>query len=224
MIKRLETKVSSAELSVEFMKNRLQNKHKEEIADLLIGHRGTIRDLKNYHATNLAEEKKKLRQQLCIEHRRHNSLYNEVLDYCQDARVATKAGNMSRSLSSKRIKQLKAWQSKCLEMEIVKDELVNQQRSIIVMEQRLKEYSEVISDQRKQIDSIKPTIIAKQWVKNKGKKGGHMEWTVQCDKLVIELLANRVPPTSIQASILAMARSFFHEHDIVRELPTTEIP
>ena len=87
------------------------------------------------------------------------------------------------------------------------------------MERRLKEYSEVISDQRKQIDSIKPTIIAKQWVKNKGKKGGHMEWTVQCDKLVIELLANRVPPTSIQASILAMARSFFHEQDIVRELP-----
>jgi hypothetical protein len=23
----------------------------------------------------------------------------------------------------------------------------------------------------------------------------HMEWTVQCNKLVIELLANRVPPT-----------------------------
>ena len=46
-----------------------------------------------------------------------------------------------------------------------------------------------------------------------------MEWTVQCDKLVMELLANRVPPTSIQASILAMARSFFHGHDIVRELP-----
>jgi hypothetical protein len=46
-----------------------------------------------------------------------------------------------------------------------------------------------------------------------------MEWTVQCNKLVIELLANRVPPTSIQASILAVARSFFHGHDIVRELP-----
>ena len=46
-----------------------------------------------------------------------------------------------------------------------------------------------------------------------------MEWTVQCKKLVIKLLANRVPPTSIQASILAMARSFFHGHDIVHELP-----
>ena len=52
-------------------------------------------------------------------------------------------------------------------MEIVKDELVDQQWSIIVMEQRLEEYSEVIRDQRKLIDSFKPTIIAKQWVKKK---------------------------------------------------------
>jgi hypothetical protein len=63
-----------------------------------------------------------------------------------------------------------------------------------------------------------PTI-AKQWAKNKDKKGRHMEWMIQCNKLVIELLANRVPPNSIQASILAMVRSFFHGHDIVRELP-----
>ena len=68
MIKRLEIKVSSAELSVEYMQNRLQNEHKEAIADLVIGHRGSIRDLKYCHVTNLAEEKKKLRQQLCIEH------------------------------------------------------------------------------------------------------------------------------------------------------------
>ena len=111
MMKRLKTKVSSAELSVECMQNRLQNKHKEAIADLVIGHQGSIRDLKYYHATNLAKEKKKLCQQLCIEHQRHNSLYNEVLDYRQDAKVATKAGNMSRSLSSKRLQQLKSWQS-----------------------------------------------------------------------------------------------------------------
>ncbi len=52
-------------------------------------------------------------------------------------------------------------------MEIVKDELVDQQWSIIVMEQRLEEYSEVIRDQRKQIHSITPSIIAKQWVKKK---------------------------------------------------------
>ena len=38
MIKHLKTKVSSAELSVEYMQNRLQDEHKEAIADLVIGH------------------------------------------------------------------------------------------------------------------------------------------------------------------------------------------
>jgi bisphosphoglycerate-dependent phosphoglycerate mutase len=86
MIKCLETKVSLAELSLEFMQNQLQKEHKEAITDLVIGHRGSIRDLKYCHVTNLAKEKKKLHQQLCIEHQRHNSLYNEVLDSRHDTR------------------------------------------------------------------------------------------------------------------------------------------
>ncbi len=66
-IKRLETKLALAELSVEFMQNRLENEHKEAIADLVITHRGNIRDLKYDHANKLAGEKKKVHQQLCIE-------------------------------------------------------------------------------------------------------------------------------------------------------------
>lgn len=46
-----------------------------------------------------------------------------------------------------------------------------------------------------------------------------MEWTVEVDKLVMELLVNQVPPTSIQACILVMARSLSPGRDIVRELP-----
>jgi len=34
----------------------LQNEHKEAIADLVIGHRGSIRDLKYCHVTNGEEE------------------------------------------------------------------------------------------------------------------------------------------------------------------------
>ena len=87
------------------------------------------------------------------------------------------------------------------------------------MEQRLEEYSAIIRTQEDTISSMTTPTIAKQWVKNKDKKGRHMEWTVQCDKLVIKLHTNRVPPTSIQASILVMVTSFFHGHDIVRKLP-----
>ena len=61
--------------------------------------------------------------------------------------------------------------------------------------------------------------IGKRWVKIQDKRGGHMEWTVELDKLVMELLANRCPPTYIQACILVMARSLSPGHDVVRELP-----
>jgi hypothetical protein len=87
------------------------------------------------------------------------------------------------------------------------------------MEQRLQEYSAIINEQKNIIHLMTPSIIAKHWVKNQGKRGGHMEWTVECDKLVMELLANQCPPASAQASILAMAQYFFPRQDLVRELP-----
>jgi len=46
-----------------------------------------------------------------------------------------------------------------------------------------------------------------------------MEWTIEVDKLVMELLANRCPPTSIQACILIMARSLSPGHELVCEQP-----
>ncbi len=101
----------------------------------------------------------------------------------------------------------------------IQDELVGRQRDMKVMEWRLEEYSAIIHTFEDTISSMTPPTIAKQWVKSKDKKWGHMEWTAGCNKLVIELLANRDPPSSIQASILAMARSFFRGHDIVREQP-----
>ena len=146
-------------------------------------------------------------------------MYTEVLDYRQDARKAIKAGTISNYLSSQRLKRMKEWRLKCIQSASIKDELVDRQRSIDVMEQRLQEYSAIINEQTNTIQSMTPSIIAKHWVKNQGKRGGHMEWTVECDKLIMELLATRCPPASVQASILAMAQSFFRGQDVVRELP-----
>jgi hypothetical protein len=89
-----------------------------------------------------------------------------------------------------------------------------------VMEEQLQEYSNINASLQNTIEEMTPTMtIGKRWVKNQDKRGGHMEWTVELDKLVMELLANRCPPTSIQACILIMARSLSPGHDVVRELP-----
>ncbi len=132
-------------------------------------------------------------------------MYDEVLDYRQDARVAIKARTISNYLSSQRMKRMKEWRLKCIQSASIKDELANHQHSIDVMEQRLQEYSAIINEQKNTTHLMTPSIIEKHWVKYQGKRGGHMEWTVECDKLIMELLANRCPSASVQASILVMA-------------------
>ena len=95
MIRHLQTKVASAELSVELMWGQLEKEHKDAMSDLMVASRSKIRDIKYDHVIFLAEEKKKIQLQLITEHQRQNSLYTEVLDYRQDARVARKAGTIS---------------------------------------------------------------------------------------------------------------------------------
>jgi uncharacterized membrane protein YkvA (DUF1232 family) len=50
--------------------------------------------------------------------------------------------------------------------------------------------------------------------------GKHAEWMPHVDKLVIEMLANRTPPSCIQANLYAMAKVIFPNDIIVKELPS----
>jgi hypothetical protein len=115
---------------------------------------------------------------------------------------------------------MKEWRSKCSQIADNQDELVDRLRDMEVMEEQLQEYSNINATLQNTVEEMTPTMtIGKKWVKNQDKRGGRMEWTVEVDKLVMELLVNRVPPTSIQACILVMARSLSPGRDIVRELP-----
>jgi len=45
-----------------------------------------------------------------------------------------------------------------------------------------------------------------------------MNWLPEVDKLMMKMLANRTPPSSIQANLLAMAKS--PGQDVVKEIPS----
>jgi hypothetical protein len=49
--------------------------------------------------------------------------------------------------------------------------------------------------------------------------GAHAEWLPEVDKLILEMLANRTPPTCIQANIYAMSQVIHPTIDVVKELP-----
>lgn len=48
----------------------------------------------------------------------------------------------------------------------------------------------------------------------------HAEWLPHVDKLILEMLSNRTPPTCVQANIYAAAKAMFPDFNIVTELPS----
>ena len=212
----LEEKVAAFEDTLE----QLKRSHENAMIDLTATHRRRVRSIHSRHFNSLTTEKQKLRVRIADARQLQNSLYDEVLDTRQHARDACKSARSLDKLSSQRLISMKGWRSKCSQIADNQDELVNRLRDMEVMEEQLQEYSNINATLQNTIDEMTPTMtIGKRWVKNQDKRGGHMEWAIEVDKLVMELLANRCPPTSIQACILVMARSLSPGRDIVRELP-----
>ena len=212
----LEEKVVAFEATLE----QLKRSHEDAMIDLTTTHRRRVSSIHSRHFSSLSTEKKKLLHRIVDAWQLQNSLYDEVLVTRQHARDASKTARLSESLSSQRLIRMKEWRSKCSQIADNQDELVDRLRDMEVMEEQLQEYSNINATLQNTIEEMTPTMtIGKRWIKNQDKRGGHMEWTVEVDKLVIELLVNQVPPTSIQACILVMAKSLSPGRDIVRDLP-----
>ena len=83
------------------------------------------------------------------------------------------------------------------------------------IEQMLEERREMVTAMEEQA----PVPIHKHSVKNIGKMGGCMEWMPHVDKLLIEMLANRAQPSTIQGVILAFAKIIHPTYQVVKEMP-----
>ncbi len=46
-----------------------------------------------------------------------------------------------------------------------------------------------------------------------------MEWTPLIDKIILEMLENRIPPSCIQSNILVVSHSILPDQKVVTELP-----
>ena len=51
--------------------------------------------------------------------------------------------------------------------------------------------------------------------------GGQMNWTPEIDKLILEMLANRTPPSCFRSNLEATARTILPHQKIVMEMPCT---
>ena len=78
------------------------------------------------------------------------------------------------------------------------------------LQQKIDEYErlseEMTEDYEDTILSMCPWYIEKARVRNLTNKYGHQEWKPFVDKLIIELLCDRAPPTCIQLVMVAMSK------------------
>ena len=95
---------------------------------------------------------------------------------------------------------------------------------------------------QEELESLTPKHICKHCVPNSSGKGNvicmhcyhnhmfllschlsvgvHVEWMPHVNKLILEMLSNRTPPTYTQANIFAAAKALHPDIDVVKELPS----
>ena len=99
---------------------------------------------------------------------------------------------------------------------------------------------------KESIHLLTPREIEKSWIKNLNKKGkivpatvlmsclthnntlwclsilvtgGHMKWNTNSDKLILNWLANRTPPSCIRVNLLSVALAINLNFEVVKEIP-----
>ena len=134
---------------------------------------------------------------------------NEIIDGCLDemkdkrkaTRLASDSAKQLKVIVSNRMDKIKWWKGKCIDLTWLKDAYVTQTTKMEEMQQKIDECKrlseEMTEDYKETILSMCPGHIEKTRVRNLTNKYGNQEWKPFVDKLIIEFLCNRVPPTCI---------------------------
>jgi hypothetical protein len=108
------------------------------------------------------------------------------------------------------MEKVKWWKRKCDELKWLNNAYIRQSMKIEEMQLKINEYKalaeNMTEDKEETILSMCPQHIEKACVRNLMNKFGHQEWKPFVDKLIIELLCNRVSPTCIQLVMVTMSK------------------
>ncbi|KAL3779114.1 hypothetical protein ACHAWO_005927 [Cyclotella atomus] len=173
--------------------------------------------MQTIHAGCLESKKEQLRQAnelVAGMQEMFEEMTKEVMDATTESEDAMK--RMDR-LKSKAVSA----HAKYIEHKLLANELNDEVRDNCLDEQQ-RDFDSIVKyiDKYYAKEAASPKPIAKHYVPNKSSGGKHAEWLPHVDKLIMEMLANRTPPTCIQANIYAMAQAIFPDYDIVKEIPS----
>jgi hypothetical protein len=238
----------------------LKQLHAIKLKSLKVKHKRAFRSTRALHAARSAKQRchatnelNRLRELLYGQNLMIDGALEEMLDERRDARQAvrllTNSAEALKSLASDRLSKIKLWKRKCDDLYLLKDAYTKQSGEMVEMQQKIKEYEilteEMTEDYESTILTMCPRLIEKNRVKNRTNKYGHQEWMPFIDKLIIELLCDRVPPTCIQLALVSVTKGeqttcihmflillslhciltllstvVFPNHNVIRELPS----
>ena len=230
---------------------KLKRDYNAVLDDIKIKHRSSLRKQQILHAQVIErknETVKKMLQDMEDTREMLWETFNEINESKRAMRIASTSAEKVAAYAGRVKGKSSTLYTKLKEssslINTLKDEINDEQRVILELRSKVNEYEAIIdsmeqeyedtcNDHRTKITSIEtyyeeiirnqsPRHVMKRWVKNKDRCGGTCEWLPHIDKLIIEMLANRTPPTCIQANIFAMSRALHSKQDIVRELPSVQ--
>ena len=134
----------------------------------------------------------------------------EFIDERRKNRQASKLVAAKEDIALSRLEKIKLWKNKCKELTAHENGFAKQPIEMEELEMQLLEYELIIKEMTKKyeatIHSMYPWMIEKTRVKNQTNNCGHHEWRPHIDKLIIEMLCHRTPPTCIQSVVVAFSK------------------
>jgi hypothetical protein len=195
----------------------LTHGHASEIKRLKRQHKSALRDTQARHVLRFEKQKIEMTGEM-------NKLcellfgQNEMIDGCLDemryerraARLALTSANQLKIAAANKMEKIKWWKGKCDELKWLNNVYMKQSIKKEEMQLKIDEYKTLTKNMTKEYEetilSMCPQHIEKARVRNLTNKYGHQEWKPFVDKLIIELLCNRVPPTCIQLGMVTMSK------------------
>ena len=181
--------------------------------------KSTIREQQRKHSVHIDKHKDEMNSLREFTYGQNDMIEGCIEEYRDERRkkqAAYKLVAAKEDLSLSRLEKMKLWKNKCEELSTRENdfakqsnEMAKQSNEMEELEIQLLEYELIIEEMTEEykatIHSMYPRMIEKMRVKNRTNNYGHHEWRPHVDKLIIEMLCNRTPPTCIQSVMVAFS-------------------
>ena len=177
-----------------------------------IQYKSTIREQQRKHSVHIDKHKNEMNSLREFVYGQNDMIEGCIEEYRDERRKNQQASKLvaaKEDLALNRLKKMKLLKNKCNELTTRENEFAKQSIEMEELEIQLLEYELIIEEMTEEyeatIHSMYPRMIEKTRVKNRTNNYGHQEWRPHVDKLIIEMLCNRTPPTCIQSVMVAFS-------------------